>query len=90
MSNRLIFNLDKEHLLYPYCLKFWGRNKPVNIPIMEKPSIIKQSIYFSLSIDYHEWFVDNEVNYSLEEIDNESCIIFSKKADMMFFKLTWG
>jgi len=61
---------------------------------LDRPYILHYSkIYFHLSLDVHEWLLNQNISYDLdlkedkEYLDN--IIIFEKVEDAILFKLTW-
>lgn len=45
---------------------------------------------FSLVDEIHNWFIENNISYSLREnYKSNTIIIFEKESDAVYFKLIW-
>ena len=55
-----------------------------------RPVSLKSDLSGYILVDLlHNWLVDNNISYSLREIDYFTCIMFENKSDAILFKLTW-
>jgi hypothetical protein len=75
-----------------------GKNTNIkNVWLERTGKIISRPYFYSLySYSYyqlidilHQWFIDHNIEYSLEGNNNETYIIFEKESDAVYFKLVW-
>ena len=53
------------------------------------PILIKDKIRYVYVQDYHEWFLENNIDYGLIEKDDSYYITFESVDDALLFKLSY-
>jgi hypothetical protein len=53
------------------------------------PIVRYAEVDFKLLNDFHNWFIENNINYELILFDFCICIKFKNMEELILFKLTW-
>jgi hypothetical protein len=55
-----------------------------------RPGITYKTEYCTFIDEIHQWFIDNNIEYSFADATLETTdIVFQKESDAILFKLTW-